>query len=65
VNLIVNGKNKSFTGETVLDLIDSYGFESLNVVVELNNDILHRENYSIRTLVEGDKLEIVTFVGGG
>lgn len=65
MNLIVNGKNKSFTGETVLDLIDSYGFESLNVVVELNNDILHRENYSIRTLVEGDKLEIVTFVGGG
>jgi len=33
--------------------------------VELNRNIVSRDAYSTTMLVEGDKLEIVHFVGGG
>ncbi len=65
MNIIVNGKKVQFEGKTVLDLIESYKFEPLNVVIELNGKILHRENYESHNIIEDDKLEVVTFVGGG
>ena len=41
------------------------GTESVRIAVELNGDILPKYSYSDTMLKDGDRLEVVTFVGGG
>ncbi len=66
VRLIVNGGRRNLpAGTTVAGLIESQGLDPRLVVVELNLEILDREAYGRLQLGEGDRIEIVHFVGGG
>ena len=61
----VNGQPRQVPdGSTVLTLLGESGLKPQNVAVELNRRILRSERYG-EPLKEGDKVEIVTFVGGG
>lgn len=61
----INGKNYDCDGMTVGDYLVENGYKSEYVAVELNGEILPRANYSDKVLTDGDKLEVVSFVGGG
>lgn len=62
----VNGENRSVDdGETVSDLLDDLGFDPQKVAVELDGSICPRAQFGQRKLVDGNRLEIVSFVGGG
>ena len=50
---------------TVAALLKRLGIEQPRVAVELNLDILPKNEYETTGLKEGDQLEIVHFVGGG
>lgn len=50
---------------TVQDLLDKQGWKADRVAVEHNGAILKREDFSTIALSDGDKLEVVRFVGGG
>lgn len=50
---------------TVLDLLEKAGVEPKFCAVEINLEILPRHNYSTRRVQEGDRIEVVTLVGGG
>jgi len=50
---------------TVADLLKRLEIEQPRVAVELNLDILPKDEYETTGLKEGDQLEIVHFVGGG
>ena len=50
---------------TVADLLEKLDIQSPRVAVELNLDILPKDEYATTPLAEGDKLEVVHFVGGG
>lgn len=50
---------------TVAGLLERLEIESTRVAVELNLDILPKDEYAATTLKEGDRLEVVHFVGGG
>lgn len=64
--LQVNGETMDRTGlNTVQDLLDKQGWKADRVAVEHNGAILKREDFSTTTLIDGDKLEVVRFVGGG
>lgn len=64
--LQVNGQPMDRTGlHTVQDLLDKQGWKAAQVAVEHNGAILHREDFSTTALSDGDKLEVVRFVGGG
>ncbi len=52
-------------GATVLRLLERAGIDPVRVAVERNRDIVPRQSYANECLAEGDRLEIVTFVGGG
>jgi thiamine biosynthesis protein ThiS len=39
--------------------------EAAQVAIELNREIIPRSQYKETTIDEGDKIEIVTFIGGG
>jgi thiamine biosynthesis protein ThiS len=64
--LEINGEPRSFEGGlTLASLIDRLGMKSDRVAVELNHEIVPRDQWPATQLGEGDRLEIVHFVGGG
>ncbi|WP_145206300.1 sulfur carrier protein ThiS [Planctomycetes bacterium Poly30] len=52
-------------GSTVADLVASRDLKPQQVAVELNRSIVPRAKHSDTTLGAGDRVEIVTMVGGG
>ena len=66
MRLMVNGEPMNLSeGNTVTDLLGQLKLKPELVVVELNLNILKREELGRATLQEGDQVEIVHFVGGG
>lgn len=66
MKLQVNGEEQSFSGTpTLAALIEHLGMRADRVAVELNREIVARERWPATELREGDRLEIVHFVGGG
>jgi len=50
---------------TLAQLVEHLGMKGDRVAVELNREIVRREQWVETELQEGDRLEIVHFVGGG
>lgn len=66
MKLQVNGEDHRYPGAlTLAALIEHLGMRADRVAVELNRDIVARDRWPATELREGDRLEIVHFVGGG
>jgi sulfur carrier protein len=65
VDIAINGENRSVSARTVKELLESLDIDSKRVAVELNMEILPKADYLTRTIADGDRIEIVHFVGGG
>jgi thiamine biosynthesis protein ThiS len=65
MNLTINGENQVFPGETLGALVELLGMKPDRVAIELNREIVPREQWPQTPLRDGDRLEIVHFVGGG
>lgn len=67
MSITLNGKNVDLKEgvNTVEQLLSHYQLENRIVVVEVNKEIVVKENYKTMSLSHGDVIEIVHFVGGG
>jgi len=66
LRVIVNGQDRDVAdGAAVTDLISLLDLKPERVAVELNRRILKRIDWPGATLKDGDRIEIVHFVGGG
>ena len=66
MKLHVNGEWKTVNSElTLKQLLEKFQINAGNVVVEHNEVVISRPELESTTLREGDKVEIVQFVGGG
>lgn len=69
MKLLINGKEQSFpeldSASSLTNLIDHLKLTGDRIAVEHNGEIVSRSDWPSCTLAEGDKLEIVHFVGGG
>lgn len=67
MRLIINGQERQFSEDirTVGQLITSLNLEGKRFVMELNGQILKRDKQNEQAIADGDRLEIVHFVGGG
>ncbi len=64
--LQVNGEQRQCKPHTALpDFLTQMGLNPRLVAVEYNGEILHRQFWQTTLLQAGDRLEIVTIVGGG
>jgi thiamine biosynthesis protein ThiS len=66
MTLIVNGEERQFERDmTLAQLLETLSMKADRVAVELNREITRREQWPQMRLHDGDRLEIVHFVGGG
>ena len=65
----VNGEEKfiknSNKESTLTEALSQLGYSSNTIIVELNNLIVNNESWQENKVKDGDKLEIVSIVGGG
>lgn len=66
VRIVINGEPREVQAPlTLSNLVEQLGMKPDRVAVELNLGIIPREQWVGTQLAEGDRLEIVHFVGGG
>ncbi len=66
MQLQINGEEREFPDSlTVAALVAELGMKQDRVAVELNLEIVPRANWETTALKDGDRLEVVHFVGGG
>ena len=66
MTLQINGERREFPNiRNVAALVEHLGMKSDRVAIELNLDIVPRDRWPSTELHDGDRLEIVHFVGGG
>jgi thiamine biosynthesis protein ThiS len=66
MELQINGESRDFSPSlTLASLVEQLGMKQDRVAVELNRSIVPREQWAATALADGDRLEIVHFVGGG
>ena len=69
MKLQINGDERDFSelpaSLTLAALVEKLGMKPDRVAVELNHDIVPRDRWAATFLQQGDRLEVVHFVGGG
>jgi sulfur carrier protein len=66
IEIQVNGEQRgSQAGATVGALLRELGIKTERVAVELNLEIVDRKEFDQRELKQGDRVEILSFIGGG
>lgn len=66
LTIVVNGNQTEIAqGTAIIDLVKAFDLSTERVAVELNKRIVRRADWASTIISEGDKVEIVHFVGGG
>ncbi|MDO8629610.1 MAG: sulfur carrier protein ThiS [Phycisphaerales bacterium] len=66
MRITLNGQLEALdSAATVADLLARLKLEPIRVAVEVNEDLVPRKSFEKTPLRDGDRVEIVTFVGGG
>lgn len=66
MEVVLNGETRTVgEGATISSLLKELSLPAMRVAVERNREIVRKAEYDATKLAGGDRLEIVTFVGGG
>lgn len=69
LTIVLNGQSRIFTtlpaSPRLEDLIHELGLKTDRVAVEINGEIVPRSSWAEAPVSDGDRLELVHFVGGG
>lgn len=62
----LNGESREVRDQATLDdLVSELSLQPARIAIELNKDVVRRGKWAETVLAEGDRIEIVHFVGGG
>lgn len=66
MEILVNGEQRQVAdGICLSDLVHELGLARRRIAIELNHDLVPRDEHGARALKAGDQVEIITAVGGG
>ena len=66
MQVVLNGENRALApGLSVAGLLKDLGIDGRKVAVERNLEIVPKSAFATTQLADGDRLEIVHFIGGG
>lgn len=64
--ITLNGKDKEQYSELLLvELLQMEGYDIRKIAVEINGEIIPKSTYREKRVKSGDRVEVVSFVGGG
>ena len=61
----VNGEPRDVAAATILGLVEELGLDARKVAVERNLSIVPKSMHATTPIADGDRIEVVQFVGGG
>lgn len=61
----INGESLDIAGKTIAEYLATTNYDLKRIAVERNGDIVPKAQYNVTVLVDGDSVEVVSFVGGG
>lgn len=66
IKIILNGEERKFEKNlTISELIQTFEIDLTKVAIEKNLEIINFEDFEKITIADGDKIEMVHFIGGG
>ena len=66
MKIIVNGENKEYADKiTLQEVLNNLGLSDKVMAAAVNMNIVKQESWKAHILCDGDKLELLDFVGGG
>jgi sulfur carrier protein len=66
MQVMINGESRDVRDSiSIADLLAELALQGRRLAVEVNQEVLPREQYATRALAAGDVIEIVHFIGGG
>ena len=64
--ILLNGKKFQISGkDTIMQLLKKIDIKSSKVAIEVNKVVIPKEKYRYFKFKNNDKVEVVTFIGGG
>lgn len=61
----INGESVDAAGQTLAQYLASTACNPGRIVIEYNEEILPKEQHETMILADGDRVEIISFMGGG
>lgn len=65
MQIFVNGESKQVSSDNIFALLEELSLKQKKIAIELNGEIIRRLEYKNILIKQGDKIEIVHFIGGG
>jgi len=66
MNITLNGNTETIPDDlTVAGFLNARDLQPIRVAVEINEELVPRKTFSETRIQPGDRIEVVTFVGGG
>ena len=65
MNITVNGKPETISADSIAAYVEEKGLAPKTLVVEHNGQVIMADRWTETLLSEGDRLELLSFVGGG
>ena len=66
IQIILNGKPHNIKEKTnIISLLETLSLSEKKVAIEINEEVVPRDNYAKKILLAKDRVEIVHFIGGG
>jgi thiamine biosynthesis protein ThiS len=66
IQIILNGKPHNIKEKTnIISLLETLSLSEKKVAIEINEEVVPRDNYVKKILLAKDRVEIVHFIGGG
>lgn len=66
IRIFINGESKELTEKfNLIELLKHFSLPTERIAVELNKEVVRRKDWENVKVSEGDKLEVIHFVGGG
>jgi thiamine biosynthesis protein ThiS len=66
MKIFINGETKEITDELNLrELLKHFSMPQERIAVELNKEVVRKKDWENVKIADGDKLEVIHFVGGG
>lgn len=66
LTIFLNGEERTIDGPVNIDrLLEMFSLPSKRIAIEINTSVVRRKDWENTPVNEGDRIEVVHFVGGG